>query len=79
MTGRGGGRAVAQGGIKAYLFNLGFRRKLHFMEQGHSQHTVRPRDLARPFQPVETPACFAPLAVPYHSSGQDTTGKPDRI
>lgn len=36
------GDAVVQeaGGLKAFLFNWGFKRKLHFIEQGHPQHTV---------------------------------------
>lgn len=29
------------GGLKAFLFNWGFKRKLHFIEQGHPQHLVR--------------------------------------
>jgi hypothetical protein len=29
------------GGLKAFLFNWGFKRKLHFIEQGYPQHNVR--------------------------------------
>ena len=28
------------GGLKAFLFNWGFKRKLHFIEQGYPQHSV---------------------------------------
>jgi long-chain acyl-CoA synthetase len=30
------------GGLKACLFNWGFKRKLHFIEAGHPQHTAAP-------------------------------------
>lgn len=38
--GRSESGAMAQGGIKAFLFNFGFKRKLHFIEQGYPHHTV---------------------------------------
>eukprot|EP00208_Stichococcus_sp_RCC1054_P000779 CAMPEP_0206135542 /NCGR_PEP_ID=MMETSP1473-20131121/813_1 /ASSEMBLY_ACC=CAM_ASM_001109 /TAXON_ID=1461547 /ORGANISM="Stichococcus sp, Strain RCC1054" /LENGTH=674 /DNA_ID=CAMNT_0053527461 /DNA_START=39 /DNA_END=2063 /DNA_ORIENTATION=- len=35
-------KSKAAGGIKAFLFNFGFKRKLHFIEQGYPHHTAAP-------------------------------------